>query len=179
MDWTLTHMILIRIRPSLHTPYTNKRTVFVVIVVPVQSAPITTSVVSSNHAHSEAYWIQHYVIMLVSDFQPVVFSPFPPPIKLIVRIWLKYCWKWRWTPSPKMECTENIDLVFLNMIIYYFRFKKINSVLTKMFIHNFRSSQSYSHRGEDRWIYLCMKMTKVSDNLYYIYLLAGKLYFMN
>jgi hypothetical protein len=28
--------------------------------------------------------------MLVSDFQPVVFSPFPPPIKLIVRIWLKY-----------------------------------------------------------------------------------------
>jgi hypothetical protein len=53
-------------QPSLHTPYTQKWTVFVVIVVPVQSAPITTSVVSSNHAHSEAHRIQHYVIMLVS-----------------------------------------------------------------------------------------------------------------
>jgi hypothetical protein len=51
--------------------------------------------------------------------------------------------------------------------------------ITKMFIHNFRSSQSYVHRGEDRWIYLCMKMTKVSENLHYFYLLAGKLYFMN
>jgi hypothetical protein len=37
------------------------------------SAPITTSVVSSNPAPSEAHWIQHHVIILVSDFQPVVF----------------------------------------------------------------------------------------------------------
>jgi len=47
-----------------------------------------------------------------------------------------------------------------------------------MFIHNFRSSKSYPDKGENRWIYLCMKMTKVSDNLHYFYLLAGKLYFM-
>jgi hypothetical protein len=35
------------------------------------------------------------VIKFVSDVQLslVVFSMFPPPIKLIARIWLKYCWK--------------------------------------------------------------------------------------
>ena len=40
-------------------------------------------------------------------------------------------------------------------------------------VYVFKSSQSYSHRGDDRWIYLCMKMTKVSDKLYYFYLLAN------
>ena len=72
---------MILMRPSLHTPYTEKWTVFVVIVVPAQSAPITTSVVSSNPAHNEAYWIQHYVIMLVSEFQRSFFSPVSPTSK--------------------------------------------------------------------------------------------------
>ena len=39
-------------------------------------------------------------------------------------------------------------------------------------VYVFKSSQSYSHRGDDRWIYLCMKMTRVSENLHYFYLLA-------
>ena len=37
-----------------------------------------------------------------------------------------------------------------------------------------RSDNSYSYRGEDAWLYLCMKITRVSDDLFYFYLLAGK-----
>ena len=37
-----------------------------------------------------------------------------------------------------------------------------------------RSVNSYSNRGEDGWLYLCMKITSVSDDLFYFYLLAGK-----
>jgi len=68
-------------RQSLYAPYTENGAVFVVIVVPVQSLPITTSVVSSNPAQSEAYWIKHYVIMFVSDFQQVDFLPVSSPNK--------------------------------------------------------------------------------------------------
>jgi hypothetical protein len=38
---------------------------------PVQSVPITTNVVSSNHVHSEVYMIQHYVIKFVSNLRQV------------------------------------------------------------------------------------------------------------
>jgi hypothetical protein len=37
-----------------------------------------------------------------------------------------------------------------------------------------RSDKSYSKRDEFRWLYLCMKITRVSDDLFYFYLLAGK-----
>jgi hypothetical protein len=33
--------------------------------------PITTKVVSSNHAHREDYSIQHYVIKCVSDLRQI------------------------------------------------------------------------------------------------------------
>ena len=33
--------------------------------------PITTEVVSSNHAHGDVYWIQHYVIKVVGDLRQV------------------------------------------------------------------------------------------------------------
>ena len=46
-------------------------------------APITNNVVSSNHAHGEAYSIQHYVIKLVSGLLRVLL--FSPQIKLINR----------------------------------------------------------------------------------------------
>ena len=39
--------------------------------LPVQSVPITTKVVSSNPAHGEVYWIQHYGIKFVSDLRQV------------------------------------------------------------------------------------------------------------
>jgi hypothetical protein len=46
---------------------------------------ITTKIVSSNPAHGEVYFIQHYVIKFVSDLQQVdCYLPvlwFPPPIK--------------------------------------------------------------------------------------------------
>ena len=35
--------------------------------LPMQSAPITTNIVSFNGTHDEAYSIQHYVIKCVSD----------------------------------------------------------------------------------------------------------------
>jgi hypothetical protein len=45
--------------------------------------PITTKVVSLNPAHVEAYSIQHYVIMFVSDMRQVGgFLWLSPPIKL-------------------------------------------------------------------------------------------------
>jgi hypothetical protein len=37
----------------------------------MQSVPITTKVVSSNHAHREDYSIQHYVIKCVSDLRQI------------------------------------------------------------------------------------------------------------
>ena len=39
--------------------------------IPVQSAPITNKVVSSNLVHGEVYSIQHYVIKFVSDLRQV------------------------------------------------------------------------------------------------------------
>ena len=48
----------------------NRGAVVIVIVwqldlqLPMQSVPITTKVVSSNHVHGEVYSIQHYVLKL-------------------------------------------------------------------------------------------------------------------
>jgi hypothetical protein len=46
----------------------------------LQSVPITTNVVSSNHANDEVYSIQHYVIKFVSDLGQVsgLFNPGTP-----------------------------------------------------------------------------------------------------
>jgi hypothetical protein len=56
----------------------------------VQSVPVTTNVASSNPAHGEVYWIQHYVIKFVSDLQQfggfLQVLQFPPPIKLVILI---------------------------------------------------------------------------------------------
>jgi hypothetical protein len=40
--------------------------IFIHILLPIQSVPITTDVVSSNHAHGEVYSIQHYVIKFIN-----------------------------------------------------------------------------------------------------------------
>ena len=37
----------------------------------VQSVPITTKILSSNHTHGEVYSIQHYVIKFVRDLRQV------------------------------------------------------------------------------------------------------------
>ena len=61
----------------------------------VQSVPITTKVASANPAHGEVYSTHHYVIKFISDLQQVSgflwVLQFPPPIKLIATIQLKYC----------------------------------------------------------------------------------------
>ena len=41
---------------------------FLVILVIIQSLPITTKIVSSNPGHGEVYLIQHYVIKFIGDF---------------------------------------------------------------------------------------------------------------
>jgi hypothetical protein len=41
------------------------------LLLPVQSVPITTKVVSSNPANGEVYSIQQYVIQFVSDLRQV------------------------------------------------------------------------------------------------------------
>ena len=62
----------------------------IVGLLPKQSVPITTKVVSSNSVHGEVYSIQHYVIKFVSgfrqggDFLRVLL--FPPLIKLTATI---------------------------------------------------------------------------------------------
>jgi hypothetical protein len=75
-----------------------KGTVVVVIVwlldlqLPVQSVPITTKVVSSNHVHGEVYSIKHYVIKFVRYFNLrqvggfLQAFRFPQPIKLTATI---------------------------------------------------------------------------------------------
>jgi hypothetical protein len=54
--------------------------------LPVQSVPITTTVVSFNPTHCKVYSIKHYVIKFVSGLRKICgFLPvhqFPPPIKL-------------------------------------------------------------------------------------------------
>jgi hypothetical protein len=61
----------------------------------MQSVTITTKVVSSNPIHGEVYSIQHYVMKFASDLRHVSgflqVLRFPPPIKLIATIELKYC----------------------------------------------------------------------------------------
>ena len=66
--------------------------------LPMQSVPITTKVVSSNHAHGEVYSIQQYSIKYVSDLRQVggflQVLRFPPSIQLTANgtmIKLKYC----------------------------------------------------------------------------------------
>ena len=41
------------------------------LLLPMQSMPIITNAVSSNPDHGEAYSIQHFVIMVVSDLRQV------------------------------------------------------------------------------------------------------------
>ena len=66
--------------------------------LPMQSVPIITNVVRSNHAHGEVYSIQQYAIKCVSDLRQVggflQVLRFPPPIQLTANgtmIKLKYC----------------------------------------------------------------------------------------
>ena len=59
----------------------------VVLTSTVQSVPITTNVMSLNPAHGEVYYIHHYVIKFVSDFQQVGgFSPGSSTIKMTATI---------------------------------------------------------------------------------------------
>ena len=79
--------------PHLFIEFLNSGWAVMVVIVwlldllPVQSVPITTKVVSSNSIHGEIYSIQHYMIKLVSDLRQVGgFLRFPPPIKLTATI---------------------------------------------------------------------------------------------
>ena len=58
--------------------------------LPVQSASITTKVVSLNTTHGEVQSIRHYVVKFVSDLRQVSeflwVLRFPPLIKLTVMI---------------------------------------------------------------------------------------------
>ena len=60
--------------------------------LPIQSVRMTTKVVISNPAHGEVYFIQHYVIKLISDLRQVggflLVLRFPPPIKLTPTIYI-------------------------------------------------------------------------------------------
>ena len=61
-----------------------------VVIVHMQSVPITTNIVSSNPAHAEVHSIKHYVIKLVSDLRKVdgflLVLLFLLPIKLTATI---------------------------------------------------------------------------------------------
>jgi hypothetical protein len=63
---------------------------YLAAISPLQSVPITTKVVSSNHTDGEVYSIQHYVIKFVNDMRQVCgfrqVLCFPPPIKLTATI---------------------------------------------------------------------------------------------
>jgi hypothetical protein len=61
--------------------------------LPMQSVPIATDV-SSNPDQGEVNNIMSVTCSRLTGFLQVL--QFPPPIKLIATIWLKYSWKWRW-----------------------------------------------------------------------------------
>jgi protein gp37 len=87
----ITDVILLLLKTKSHTfqillNYYLEMSAFMSLI-PVQSVPITTKVVSSNPAHGEVYSIQYYVIQFVSDLRQVSgFLRFPPPIKLTATI---------------------------------------------------------------------------------------------
>jgi hypothetical protein len=68
---------------------------------------------SSNPAHGEVYWIQHYVIKFVSDlwqgggFLQVL--RFLPPIKLIAKLNTITL-----TPNPQLLMTEGLKSILIN-----------------------------------------------------------------
>ena len=63
---------------------------------------------SSNPAHGEVYWIQHYVIKFVSDLWQVggflQVLRFLPPIKLIAKLNTITL-----TPNPQLLMTEGLE----------------------------------------------------------------------
>ena len=60
----------------------------------MQSLPITTKVVSSNHANDEVYSTRHYVIKFVSDLWQVGgFLRFPSPTNMIkAKLYMNVHW---------------------------------------------------------------------------------------
>jgi hypothetical protein len=66
-------------------PYEGAALVVIVwqldLQLPVQSASVTTEIVSLTNVHGKVYSIQHYMIKFVSDLRQVVgFLRVPPPI---------------------------------------------------------------------------------------------------
>jgi len=64
--------------------------VVVIVQLPVQSVPITTTVMSSNPVHDGVYSIQQYVIKFANDLRQVGgilrVLRIPPPINLTATI---------------------------------------------------------------------------------------------
>jgi hypothetical protein len=64
----------------------NRTVVGFTLQLSMQLVPITTNVVSFNHAHGEVYSMQHYVIKFVTDLEQVDsflrVLLFPPQIKV-------------------------------------------------------------------------------------------------
>jgi len=94
MGKTWLNMCSIGVRNYCNRIWSRRDSVILVVEFTTIYA-ITTKLVRSNHVHNGIYSIQHYVIKFVSDLQQVggflrVFR-FPPPIKLITSIKLKYC----------------------------------------------------------------------------------------
>jgi hypothetical protein len=87
--------------------------------------------------------VQHYVIEFVSDLCQVGgflrVLRFPPPIKLTATMSLKYCWKWRSTPSSK----QTIQVILkISMGTLYKVWNIQDSILFRV---RFREVQSFEH----------------------------------
>jgi hypothetical protein len=76
------------------------------MVLPIQSVPITTNVVSLNPTHGEVYWIQHYVIKFVSDLRKVVG---------FLHVLLQYNWRY----SDIIEILLKVTLNSITLTLIY------------------------------------------------------------
>ena len=75
-------------------------------------------------SHNEAHIIQHYVILLVSDFQQIVFPPVSSPNKTVGQDMAKMSLKVALNTIPLNPKHGKYSFSFsLNMILYYFRFQ--------------------------------------------------------
>ena len=81
---------------------------------------------------------------------------------------------WKYTYGAN-EVTVSFGTNTMSGLSYTARGEVLNSyhcISNTANVYVFKSVNSYTNRGEDGWLYLCMKITRVSDDLFYFSLLA-------
>ena len=124
----------------------------------VQSVPITTTVVRSNHVHGELCSIQHYVIKFVSDlWQVCSVLRFSPPIKMLITSCCMHTVLVDQSHVKHKGIYMNNHMIYIYIYIYIYDLQ-IHSQMSKIWLTSDRScvkNNIYS------WPYTCIYPTLV------------------